>query len=176
MNEAADSVPDGKHNPWCHKQMLTAPAETAMERANRHLVDPDLSPIEKSALWFHEMTGAQGLEFVAFSNARLDTPVVLSHEVALMPCFVPESEMAGHNINDPLVQLTLKMSARARFVYDGWGPIQDWDAAAVRAAVEAIHESLSLFALMGRSWFEWEPKYRGARMARRFPSAQKGWR
>jgi hypothetical protein len=153
------SLPAGKFNPWCQKRMIQKPDQPTAERANRHLKEQDLSPIERSALWFHEMTGAEGLELVAFSNARLDSSVVLSHGVVLMPCFLPQSAITGENIDEPMAQLTLKMSERVRYVYDGWAPIQDWTAPAVRAEVESIHESLSLFALVGRSWFEWEPKY-----------------
>lgn len=157
--DAESSIPVGKFNPWCQKRLIQKPEQHAAERADRHLKDQGLAPTEKSVLWFHEMTGAEGLEFVAFSNARLDDAAVLSHGVVLMPCFLPQSAITGDNIDEPLAQLTLKMSARARYVYDGWAPIQEWDPPSVRAAVESIHESLSLFALVGRIWFEWEPKY-----------------
>lgn len=117
----------------------------------------DLAPSERAALYLHELTGCEGLEFVAFSNAKLKNPVMLTNGVVLVPCFL--SEIEGKNVRDPLVQLTMKMERQCRFIYDGWVPIATWDDENVRKAVRSVDEALSIFCLRGRTFFEWEPKY-----------------
>jgi hypothetical protein len=154
----ASELPAGRYNPWGQKRMLEAD-EATVNRASKFAARQDLTPIERSAFWFHELTGAAGLEFVAFSNAMLDEPVELSGGVLLVPCFLPESEMSGANIGNLLVQLTMAMHREARFVFDGWLPVETWEEESVRNAIDNIHESFSLFSLTARVWFDWQPKY-----------------
>jgi hypothetical protein len=123
----------------------------------------DLSPSESAAFSLHELTGCEGLEFVAFSNAQLSCPVTLVNDVVLVPCFLHEID--GQDIYEPLVQLTMRMARQCRFLYDGWIPIKVWDAEHVREAVRGIDEALALFCLRGRTFFEWEPKYPSVREA-----------
>jgi len=138
--------------------MLEADQAT-VDRASRVVARQDLTPNERSAFWLHELTGTAGLEFVAFSNAMLEEPVELTGGVQLAPCFLPQRELSGANIGEPLVQLTMAMHRETRFVYDGWLPIETWEDEVVRKAIDNIHESFSLFALTARVWFDWEPKY-----------------
>jgi hypothetical protein len=126
-------------------------------------VRKDLSPSESAAFFLNELTGCEGLEFVTFSNARLTRPVTLVNDVVLVPCFL--SEIEEQNVQEPLVQLTMKMARECRFIYDGWIPIKVWDVPHVRKAVRGIDEALAMFCLRGRTFFEWEPKYPSAREA-----------
>jgi len=116
-----------------------------------------LSPSERAAFFLHELTGCAGLEFVAFSNATLEDPVVLSHGVVIVPCFL--SNLGGLRIDDTLLQQTKMMRERNRFVYDGWIPIATWEDDVVRASVRRVDEALSVFSLRTRASFDWEPKY-----------------
>src|SRR5262249_14365362 len=95
--------------------------------------------------------------------ARLTCPVTLVNDVVLVPCFL--SEIEGQNVQEPLVQLTMRMARECRFLYDGWIPITVWEVPHVRKAVRGIDEALALFCLRGRTFFEWEPKYPSAREA-----------
>jgi hypothetical protein len=134
-----------------------------MLRACQWEVKKDLSPAESAAFFLHELTGCDGLEFVAFSNARLTRPVTLVHDVVLVPCFLDDID--GHGIDEPLVRPTFRMARECRFLYDGWVPIRSWEVQHVREAIRGIDEALALCCLRGRTFFEWEPKYPSAREA-----------
>src|SRR6266508_5453893 len=96
-------APAGRYNEWGQKRMLEADQAT-VDRASRVVARQDLTPNERSAFWLHELTGTAGLEFVAFSNAMLEEPVELTGGVQLAPCFLPQRELSGANIGEPLVQ------------------------------------------------------------------------
>jgi hypothetical protein len=51
------------------------------------------------------------------------------------------------------------MQKTNRFIYDCWIPINDWDEENVRNSIHKIDESLSLFCLESRTFFDWKPKY-----------------
>ena len=121
-------------------------------RATQWEVKKDLSPSESAAFFLHALTGCEGLEFVAFSNAQLPRPVTLVNDVVLAPCFL--SEIDEQNVQEPLGQLTMRMAREGRFLYDGWIPIKVWDVDHVREAVRGIDEVLALFCLCGRTFFE----------------------
>ncbi|HZO87182.1 MAG TPA: hypothetical protein VFB38_02505 [Chthonomonadaceae bacterium] len=146
-----------KFNEWCHRRPLVSVDEDRRRRAYTCASKSGLSKVEKAAFYLHELTGCDGLEFVAFSNARLNKPVTLTGDVVLMPCFLPEIE--GSTLGDPLVDATSRMATAARYIYDGWVPILKWDTETVRQTVRNVGEALSLLALYGRTHFDWEPKY-----------------
>jgi hypothetical protein len=148
---------------WCEKRPLVYADQDRMNRACQWEVKKDLSPAESAAFFLHELTGCEGLEFVAFSNARLTRPVTLVNDVALVPCFLDDID--GHDIDEPLVWPTLRMARERRFLYDGWVPIRSWKSQYVREAVRGIDEALALCCLRGRTFFQWEPKYPSAREA-----------
>jgi len=148
---------------WCERRPLVCADQDCMNRALQWEVKKDLSSSESAAFFLHELTGCEGLEFVAFSNARLTRPVTLVNNVVLVPCFLDDID--GHAIDEPLVRPTLRMARECRFLYDGWIPITVWDVPHVRKAVRGIDEALSLFCLRGRTFFAWEPKYPSAREA-----------
>jgi hypothetical protein len=133
------------------------PDEDREQRASAVFARNDLTPPERAAFYLHEITGCDGLEFVAFSNARLRKTITLANGVILVPCFLDKTE--GQDPRQPLVQLTMKMEYQSRFVYDGWVPIQTWNDESVRKAVRGIDEALSVLCLCGRTFFEWQPKY-----------------
>lgn len=146
-----------KYNDWRQKRCLICADPALYQRATRFFTQTHLGPSERAAFYLHELTGCEGLEFVAFSNAKLKRPVTLANEVILVPCFM--SEMEGQNVQDPLVWATMYMERKSRFVYDGWIPITTWDEESVRRAVQKVDEALSIFCMRGRTFFEWEPKY-----------------
>jgi hypothetical protein len=148
-------VPAGKYNKWCERRLLVCSDEGKSERANKYVEDDTLTLSEKAAFYTHELVDCQGLEFVVFSNARMDLPVELPGNITLVPCFVAKSQGADSTI----AQLTLEMARKACFVYDGWLPITDWQLDDVRKAVRKINSALSVFALRASAWFSWEPKY-----------------
>jgi len=148
-------VPAGKYNKWCERRILVCGDEGKWKRANKYVEDDNLTLSEKAAFYTHELVDCQGLEFVVFSNARMNLPVELPGNITLVPCFIANSQ----GIDSTIAQLTSEMARKACFVYDGWLPIADWHLDDVRRAVRGINSALSVFALRASSWFSWEPKY-----------------
>jgi hypothetical protein len=146
-----------KYNGWCERRPLVCADGDQHNRVLAQLVRDDLAPSERDAFYLHELAGCGGIEFVAFSNARFNTPVILSGGVTLVPCFL--STLEGRNMNDTMVGLTLSMMNKGRYIYDGWIEIPTWNDQSVRSAVHAIHQALSVFCLHGSIYFEWESKY-----------------
>ena len=156
-SNATFEIPSGKYNRWCERRPLVCSDKERIDRANSYLIKKELTSSEKAAIYLHDLVSCEGLEFVAFGNARLNEPVVLPGNIKLVPCFLPDVE--GKSLEDPLVQLTMQMVQRSRFIYDGWLPISNWQAEAVRKAIRKIDQALSIFALQGQVSFSWEPKY-----------------
>lgn len=149
------SVPPGKYNKWCERRPLVCADEKKILHTDKYVLDTSLTLSEKAAFYTHELVGCQGLEFVVFSNARINHSVKLPGDITLVPCFLAE---LGET-DSLIAQLTLEMTHRACFVYDGWLPIGDWQRDSVRKAVRRIDSALSVFALRASAWFSWEPKY-----------------
>jgi len=150
-------ISNQRYNKWQEKRPIVCSDQDRYNRAAGFLVRKDLSPSEKSACYFHELTGCDGLEFVVFSNAKLENSVRLPKGVILVPCFLANTE--GMDIRNQLLQLTMKMEKERRFIYDGWIPIIQWDEENVRQAIRNVDEALSIFCLNGSPYFEWELKY-----------------
>jgi hypothetical protein len=148
-----------KYNNWFERRELVCSDEARYFRAVSFSNKKYLSPSEKAAFYLHELTGCEGMEFVAFSNIRIRNPVTPSKGVILVPCFLNGTESEGRSIEDPLLLATMEMERNGRYVYDGWIPITTWDKENVGKAIRNIDEALSLFCLSGRFIFEWEPKY-----------------
>jgi hypothetical protein len=151
------SISAQKYNPWCQRRPLVCSDQERVRRATAFFARGDLAPSERAAFYLHELTGCEGLEFVAFSSVKLQNPVMLANDVVLVPCFL--NNMEGQNVQDRLVQMTMKMEQNCRFIYDGWMPIAVWGEENVRQAVRSVDEAISIFCLRSRAFFEWEPKY-----------------
>jgi len=151
------SISARKYNAWCERRPLVYADQNRYRRVVAFFTRRNLAPSERAAFYLHELTGCEGLEFVAFSNARLKNPVTLASGVILVPCFL--SKIEGQNVRDPLLQQTMKMERERRFIYDGWVPIATWNEENVRKAVRNVDEALSIFCLSSSTYFEWEPKY-----------------
>jgi hypothetical protein len=149
------SVPPGKYNKWCERRPLVCADEQRILHTDKYVLDTSLTLSEKAAFYTHELVGCQGLEFVVFSSARINHSVKLPGDIKLVPCFLAELQETGSLI----AKLTLEMTHRACFIYDGWLPIGDWQKDSVRKAVRSIDSALSVFALRASAWFSWEPKY-----------------
>lgn len=149
--------PKGRYNNWCEKSPLVSNDADRIRKAQSHFGNREFTDYEKSIHYSHQLVDSDGIEFVAFSNVLLYRQTSLAKNVILTPCFYPEIQ--GMPSTDPLVNFSLKMVKRARYVYDGWIPIDDWNIANVRQAINSIEQVLSLFSLQGRNWFRWEPKY-----------------
>ncbi|MFN7958567.1 MAG: hypothetical protein U0P46_09630 [Holophagaceae bacterium] len=149
-----------RYNKWGEREPLIMPAgETLSSSANREASYSNLSIPVRSYLETRAITGCQGLEFVAFSNAKLVRPIYLPNNVILYPCF---TETDGKEISDPMVQASIRMSQFGKHIYDGWLPVDPTDSPdAVALRIEELRESLATFALVSGSLFEWEPKYFG---------------
>ena len=99
----------------------------------------------------------EGFEFVAYSNAHFQQPILLPNNVLLYPCFYVSLE--GINLSDPKAQATLKMENSGIYVYDGWLPIESVSEESVRDNLRLLKESLSVFSVVAGSKIEWEAKY-----------------
>lgn len=160
-------VPPGKYSRWCERRPLACDNEEKYSKASKYLRRKDLTDIEKSVMFTHELAGCQGIEFVVLSSAKFKNKVELHGNIILVPCFIPEIE--GKSWNEPLVRLSSLMMKRAKFVYDGWKPINNWNIESVRESIRMIDQILSLFSIQERISITWEPKY----MPRQYyPSSQ----
>ena len=148
-----------KYNNWCERRGLVCSDNALYFRAVSFSNKKDLSPSEKAAFYFHELTGCDGMEFVAFSNVRIEKPIILPNKVIIVPCFLSENKREGLDIRDPFLKATMEMERRHRYVYDGWIPITLWDKENVRKAVRSIDEAFSIFCLPLSIFFKWIPKY-----------------
>ncbi len=152
----AHEVPEGKYNKWCERRPLVCADETKLSNTDKYVERSDLTLSEKSAFYTHELVGCEGLEFVVFSNARLDTPMILPGHITIVPCFLPEDKQG---LDNNLAMLTKQMAQRSQFIYDGWLPILDWKEEVVHKAIRNVEAALSVFTLRAPVWFSWEPKY-----------------
>lgn len=146
-----------RYNDWGKRQPLDYANPEQNDQAFASVRDSRFSLIVKSIIFMHELTNCRGFEFVAFSNAKIDRPVKLPYGVILYPCFLPE--VGGTQKGDTLAAATMRMQRAAKYVYDGWVPIKDFDDVAVRQALRHLSEALSIFSLTTQSHFEWGPKY-----------------
>jgi len=153
----AEEIPKGKYNKWCERNPLVSSDGKKILEANRHLVNSTLSNYKKWIWFTHELVDCNGIEFVAFSNIKSPTKISFSDGLVLVPCF--EAVTEGKSLVDPLVQKSIEMRRRARYIYDGWMPLDNWSIENMRNKIVDINQNLSLFALQGRNWFQWEPKY-----------------
>lgn len=148
-------VPQGKYNRWCERRPLICCDEERDRCANRYVFDNNLTRSEKAAFYVHELVDCQGLEFVVFSNARINQQVILPGNIVIVPCFTTDAK----ETNEIFSQCTREMERRGCFIYDGWLSIADWNESNVRKAISSIAPALSVFALRASAWFSWEPKY-----------------
>ena len=88
MTQDLPPISGQKYNAWCERRPLVCGDPDRVLRAGQWEVKKDLSLPESAAFSLHELTGCEGLEFVAFSNAWLPRPVTLVNEVVLVPCFL----------------------------------------------------------------------------------------
>lgn len=151
--------PVGKYNQWCYREPLVCPDDARRVRADNFLRIQELSNVEQDAYFFRELTASPGLEFVVFSNVRMDRHIVMANGMTLVPCFETDTESADEPTG--LRAATMGMLRRGRFVYDGWLPFSSWEVRHVREAIRSISESLSLFSLRAVAQFDWHVKYSG---------------
>lgn len=154
ISEKLRVISNNKYNSWCERRPLVSKRSQV---GIASVTNSELSQREKAAFYFHEMTGCMGFEFVAFSDARFSWSVFLSNSVILVPCFL--DSLDGTSMTDPIAKATMKMQKNARFVYDGWIPIEEWEETKVRNKIRGIDEAFSTFALFFGISAEWEPKY-----------------
>lgn len=157
MKVTNSEIPPGKYSKWCERRPLACDDKDRYSKASRHLQKKDLTSIEKNVMFVHDLVGCQGIEFVVFSSAKFKKKINLPDNIILVPCFLPE--IAGKSWKDPLVRLSSSMIFKARFVYDGWIPIKDWNIENVREVIRKIDQNLTLFSLQERISIIWEPKY-----------------
>lgn len=112
----SSEIPTGKINKWCERRGLFSNDNIKISKARQYLQNNDLTNYEKAAYYIHEIFNCQGLEFVAYSSARITDKIVLPENITLVPCFLSEEK---RDWRDPLVRLTHRMAEHARFIYDG---------------------------------------------------------
>ena len=144
-----------RYNQWGMREPLIGNGESHMQAVQRAMVK-NLSSYAKSYLYANSITGAKGLEFVAFSKSKLSRPVQLPNSVILFPCFI---ETVGKDVREPMVQASMHMEMSGTYIYDGWLPISSTDIPEIENRLEDLRESLSSFALISGGSFSWEPKY-----------------
>ena len=146
-----------RYNNWGEREPIVCSDSNKNFAAMAIASRKDLSGPEKSAKYLYDITGCKGFEFVAFSNAKLERPTQLADNIILFPCF--HNNTNGLSLNDPMVQASIIMSQTARYVYDGWLPIDEMRESAIRSKIRVLREVMSAFSIVSGSNFEWESKY-----------------
>ena len=144
-----------RYNKWGMREPLIGNDQTHM-KAVQSAMGKNLSEHAKSYLYANSITGARGLEFVAYSKSKLSRPVQLPNDVILFPCF---TETIGKDVREPMVQASMHMERSGTYIYDGWLPIESTDKAEIDKRFEDLRESLASFTLISGGSFSWEPKY-----------------
>lgn len=152
-----DSERKYKYNNWGERDPIVCADKNKADKATRVTMRQDLSNPEKSALYLYEIAGCQGLEFVGFSNAKIDRPIRLATGVIIYPCFMQTT--VGCCMDDPLVQASSRMSQTGCYIYDGWLPISEMNDEGIRQRIRTLREVLGSFPLISGSKFDWQPKY-----------------
>jgi len=156
-----------KFSPW--RKVVTDPNNISPERIQRaHLISlrSNLPPLVKSALFFHEITGCDGFEFIVESNVRFDDYIVLPNKAILVPWFLTNTHSKSHD--DRAVKFTQMMEDNAHFLYDGWIEIDQWDDENIIKVIQSISESLSIFSAVFDVYFSWKPKYQASKNTKPF--------
>ncbi len=94
-----------RYNKWGIREPLVGHGQEQM-KVIQSAMDNNLSDFAKSYVFANSITGASGLEFVAFSKSKLSRPVQLPNEVILFPCFI---ETVGKDIREPIIQASMHM-------------------------------------------------------------------
>jgi len=147
-----------KYNEWCHRKPLISNSDfTDFANKSAKINFQNISRFSKAALQQHEFLKINGIEFVAFSNIKIDKVIKLDNGLELHPCFY--EQLAGHKIDDAIYKASFLMTKRARFLYDGWLPIENWTIENIANELRKIDEFISLFSMTGHIYFTWFPKY-----------------
>ena len=146
-----------RYNNWGEREPIVCSDSNKNFAAMTIASRSDLSDPEKSAKFSYDITGCKGFEFVAFSNAKLERPTQLANNIILFPCF--HKSITGLSLNDPMVRASMIMSNSARYVYDGWLPIDEMSEPTIRSKIRILREVISAFSIVSGSNFEWEAKY-----------------
>jgi hypothetical protein len=147
-----------KYNDWYHKKPLVSnfKSEKYFE-VTAKINQYKISSFSKSALLQKELLDIGGIEFIAFSNLKIDKNIKLNNGLELRPCFSPD--LGGRHIDDPIQKAEYLMHKRGRYLYDGWLPIKNWGNNKIADELRKIDEFISLFSLTGHNYFSWFPKY-----------------
>lgn len=150
-NDYLEQGINDRYNQWGMREPLIGSSESHMQAVQRAMAQ-NLSSYAKSYLYANSITGAKGLEFVAFSKSKLSRPVQLPNSVILFPCFI---ETVGKDVRDPMVQASMHMEMSGTYIYDGWLPISSTDIPEIESRLEDLRESLTSFSLIYRGSFSW---------------------
>lgn len=148
---------DGRYNEWGHREPLVAAKEISHTAWAAAASAHGLAPIERDLMYFRELTGAGGYEFVVLSGIMLPARIKLLHNVELHPCFAPSLE--GLEPSSAIFAATLRMSGRCEFVYDGWLPLAESGAKGAQLACSQISQSIAMLSSCFPSGSRWMPKY-----------------
>lgn len=149
-----------KYNEWCHKKPLIFPSQEIADTyfdENHRILSLPISKYSKAALQQHVFLKNDGLEFIAFSNLKIDKNIKLNSGLELRLCFNPD--LGGRSGDDPIQKAEYLMHRKGRYLYDGWLPIKDWKTDNISNELRKIDEFLSLFSATGHVYFSWQPKY-----------------
>ena len=149
----------GRYNEWGYRKPLLSKGLERDRKANSYAMDRRHPPTERAAMFFREITGAEGLEFVLFVNSKMPNPKYLPGGIIIYPCFL--GDLNGTNLADPLAHASGKMGEKGRYVYDGWLPINDWSSDGIKDATVRLERVLALLNLECGAYISWEPKYIG---------------
>ena len=155
MNDPILLKSDGKYNNWGEREPLVSSDNEKINCHHSASSRKDLSVVEKSFISTNILTGCEGLEFVVFSNAVYDKPLVFSNDIVLYPCFLPKSEIK----DDPISRATSGMYQLNRYIYDGWLPIKSTKEDVIRNKIRELRETLSAFSFAVSCRLDWFPKY-----------------
>jgi hypothetical protein len=152
--------PDGRYNDWGERKWIAAPSEKS-ESVESEIRKLQLNPRAMELYRAAKLTDSKGIEFVLFSDAQFPAPIGGIHgDGLLIPCFLPFNPIS---LESEARQAA--MMKRGIFVYDGWIPVQEWEAEFLNSIVTLLDDYVSVLSIVGKYYAFWEPKYTYAKAA-----------
>lgn len=146
-----------KYNKWGKRKPVVYSNFKEFNRIKSEICAMNISDAAQSALLFNKLYGHEGLEFVLFSNSKMENEIIFPNGLIIKPCFL--STTNNLNINEPLVCATILMEKSSRYIYDCWLPITKWDEKSIDNEIRKIDETIAVFSLINTVSNTWEAKY-----------------
>jgi len=144
-----------KYNKWCYRKPIVDKKSLSNDIFTKTRI-LDIPELYKAVILQNEFLRCRGIEFVSFSNIKINRNFKFNNGLELRPCFYSDDDKFE---DGQIFESSMLMNRRSKFIYDGWLPISNYTRNSVADYVEMIDQSLSIFSISGYIYFTWEPKY-----------------